>query len=38
VKNKKVNALPFVDTSYVQPKWLTETKIMSLSWPGSHIE
>jgi len=23
---------------YVQPKWLTEPKSMSLSWPGPHIE
>jgi len=25
-------------TSYVQPKWLTEPKGMSLSWPEPHIE
>jgi len=26
------------ETGYVQPKWLTEPKIMSLSQPGPHIE
>jgi len=23
---------------YVQPKWLTEPKFMSLSWSGPHIQ